>query len=134
VAGADASTVFTKEAVRAIYGASQGIPRTIGVICENTLLASFAAQKKPVDGEIVTGVCRDLDLPLDGQPVPRHGDVAKGLTEPLAAAPPHFEPQDREPPRRRVAWLIGRRRKPAQDTASEGESQPSRLNHRIFRF
>ena len=49
VAGGAPTEVFTKDAVGAIYEASRGIPRIIGVICENALLAGYAAQKKPVD-------------------------------------------------------------------------------------
>ena len=67
VAGGFAGAVFTKEAVRTIYQASRGIPRVIGVICENALVAGFAAQRKPVDRSLVLEVCRDLDLPLDPQ-------------------------------------------------------------------
>jgi len=66
VAGASAGEVFTRDAVSTIYEASRGIPRTIGVICENALLAGFAAQKKPVDRSIVLDVCREFDLPLNG--------------------------------------------------------------------
>ena len=67
------SDVFTKDAVVAIYEASRGIPRTIGVICENALLAGYAAQKKPVDWPVVADVCRDLDLPIVGRPHREHG-------------------------------------------------------------
>lgn len=66
-AGAVAADVFTKEAVRAIYEASRGIPRAIGVVGENALLAGYAAQRKPVDRSIVANVCRDLDIPLSGR-------------------------------------------------------------------
>jgi type II secretory pathway predicted ATPase ExeA len=67
VAGASPLDVFTKDAVVAVYEASRGIPRTIGVICENALLAGFAAQKKPIDGSIVADVCRGLDVPANGR-------------------------------------------------------------------
>jgi len=68
VAGAVAGDVFTMEAVRTIYQASRGIPRTIGVVCENALVAGYAAQRKPVDRSIVAEVCRDLDLPVSSRP------------------------------------------------------------------
>jgi hypothetical protein len=67
VAGASPTEVFTKDAVIAIYEASRGIPRTIGVICENALLAGFAAQKKPVGRSLVEEACKDLDLAFDAQ-------------------------------------------------------------------
>ena len=68
VAGATPTEVFTKDAVGAIHEASHGIPRTIGVLCENALLAGYAAQSKPVDKPMVIDVCRDLDLPVNGRP------------------------------------------------------------------
>jgi type II secretory pathway predicted ATPase ExeA len=67
IAGALAGQVFTAEAAQAIYDASGGNPRSIGVICENALLAAYARQRKPIDRAVVTEVCRDLDLPL-GRP------------------------------------------------------------------
>jgi general secretion pathway protein A len=66
VVGAVAGEVFTKEAVRAIYEASRGIPRTIGVVCENALLAGYSAQKKPIERAIVIDVCGGLDVPVNG--------------------------------------------------------------------
>ena len=86
VAGAVPRDVFTKDAVVAIYKASRGIPRTIGVVCENALLAGFAAQKKPIDWSIVADVCQDLDLPSDGRP----------LAEEEAAPEHDIEAPDRE--------------------------------------
>src|SRR6185436_18354739 len=62
LAGGDAAQLFTRDAVRAIHGASDGIPRTISVICDNALLAGFALQRPSIDADIVTDVCRDLDL------------------------------------------------------------------------
>ncbi|MGE3844179.1 MAG: ExeA family protein [Vicinamibacterales bacterium] len=66
VAGVDASDIFTKDAVLAVFEASHGIPRTIGVICDNALLGGFAAQIKPIDRPIVVDVCRDFAFPLNG--------------------------------------------------------------------
>jgi general secretion pathway protein A len=68
VAGAAADEIFTREAVRAVYEASGGIPRTIGVVCENALLAGYSAHRKPVDRPLVLDACRDLDLDLDSHP------------------------------------------------------------------
>ncbi len=66
VAGGSAGDIFTRDAVLAIYEASRGIPRTIGVVCENALLGGFAAERKPIDGSIVADACLDLDLPVNG--------------------------------------------------------------------
>jgi len=38
--------LFTREAVLAIHDASQGVPRTINVICDNALIGGFAAQER----------------------------------------------------------------------------------------
>jgi general secretion pathway protein A len=54
--------LFTPEAVDAIYEASRGIPRTISVICDNSLVAGFALGENPVGRETVLEVCRDFDL------------------------------------------------------------------------
>jgi type II secretory pathway predicted ATPase ExeA len=67
VAGGSAGDIFTRDAVLAIYEASRGIPRTIGVVCENALLGGFAAARKPVDGSIVADACLDLDLPMSSR-------------------------------------------------------------------
>jgi type II secretory pathway predicted ATPase ExeA len=62
VAGADWNRLFTPSAIQAIYEQSGGIPRTISVICDNSLVAGFALDRRPVDSDIVLEVCRDLDL------------------------------------------------------------------------
>ena len=47
-AGGDASTIFTREAVKLIYDASRGIPRTISVICNNAMTTGFALRERPI--------------------------------------------------------------------------------------
>src|SRR5581483_11034936 len=68
VAGGKAATIFTREAVLAIFEHSKGIPRTISVICDNALVSGFAADRRPIDRELVLEVCRDyaLGVPLQG--------------------------------------------------------------------
>lgn len=62
LAGGDAARVFTRDAVMAIHGATRGIPRTISVVCDNALVAGYAADEQPVGGATVEAVCRDLEL------------------------------------------------------------------------
>ena len=81
VAGGVAAKVFTREAVRTIHTYSGGVPRVISVICDNAMLAGFAANRRPVTSETVEEVCRDFDL----QPV--GGGAAVGTTPELVAAP-----------------------------------------------
>ena len=61
-AGGVPSHLFTQEAVRLIHERSSGIPRTISVICDNSLVTGMALARQPVDREIVLEVCRDLCL------------------------------------------------------------------------
>ena len=61
-AGGEAAKLFTREAVRLIHERSQGIARTVSVICENALLSGFALGIRPVNRQIVHEVCEDFDL------------------------------------------------------------------------
>jgi general secretion pathway protein A len=62
IAGGEAPRIFTREAVQAIHEWSQGIPRTISVLCDNTLVTGFAVGEKPVGTRIVLDVARDFRL------------------------------------------------------------------------
>lgn len=62
LAGGDAGAIFSRDAVVAIYRHSNGIPRTISVICENALVNGFAAERRPIDEDLIEEVCRDFDL------------------------------------------------------------------------
>ncbi len=55
-------TLFTQEAIDVIYEASRGIPRTISVICDNSLVAGFAGGESLIGPDIVLEVCNDFDL------------------------------------------------------------------------
>jgi general secretion pathway protein A len=68
--GGEPTAIFTADAVQAVFAHSAGIPRTISVICENALVTGFALGARPVGGDIVSEVCRDLDLrPVAAAPV-----------------------------------------------------------------
>jgi general secretion pathway protein A len=95
VAGANGRKLFTEEAVDLIHLHSQGIPRTISVICDNALVSAFALQQKRVGGPIVREVCEDFDL---------HYPAEARVSEPEPAAQDELEPQ----PRMAIA---GRRRR-----------------------
>jgi general secretion pathway protein A len=62
VAGGNAPMLFTREAVCVIHERSRGIPRTISVICHNSLINGFAMNRRPVTADIVREVCRDFDF------------------------------------------------------------------------
>jgi general secretion pathway protein A len=62
IAGGNPVEIFTREAVTAIHESSQGVPRTINVVCDNALIGGYAAQVRPVPRAIVQEVMRDFDL------------------------------------------------------------------------
>ena len=120
VAGASPGEVFTKDAVRAIHHASRGIPRAIGVICENALLAGYAAQKKPVDRATSPTCAATSTCPSSGngpppaQHAPRAGhDAARARRRPQPAAPPREDPARAA----RVALVDSRGGRPLSRTA-----------------
>lgn len=63
IAGGDAATLFTPEAIQTIHRRSRGIPRTISVICDNALVSGFALDQRLIDKDIVLEVCEDFDFP-----------------------------------------------------------------------
>ncbi len=75
VAGGNAWTLFTAEAVQLIYQASRGLPRVISVVCDNALLGAFAIGRRPVDAEMVLQVCQDFDL--EARAPASHGDLVR---------------------------------------------------------
>ena len=82
VAGGNAAALFTREAVCLIHERSQGIPRTVSVICHNALIGGFAVNRRPVTAEVVQEVCDDFDLRsgISGAPKASHLQVSP-LTE-----------------------------------------------------
>lgn len=63
IAGGDATELFTPDAVCEIHARSNGIPRTISVICDNALVSGYALDRKPVCRDLIIEVCNDFDLP-----------------------------------------------------------------------
>lgn len=53
--------VFTKMAVRRIVKHSKGVPRVINILCENSLVASYGLQKKPVSLKLVKQVIAEYE-------------------------------------------------------------------------
>ena len=62
IAGGRPEHIFTREAVGAIFDASQGIARTVNVVCDNSLIGGFAAQVRPISVAFIEEVRRDFDL------------------------------------------------------------------------
>jgi general secretion pathway protein A len=84
LAGGDPATIFSREAVIAIYERSRGIPRSINVICDNAMLGAFALDRKPIGSDIIAEVGDDFDLSPDAtQPLDRESEtlIARFLRE-----------------------------------------------------
>lgn len=62
IAGSDGQTIFSPEAIAAIYRYSGGIPRVVNVLCEHALIGAFADQRKPVTAEIVRAVAEEFEF------------------------------------------------------------------------
>jgi general secretion pathway protein A len=82
LAGGNPGGVFSREAVMMIHERSQGIPRTINVICDNALLTGFAEDQRPVGARLVLEVCRDFDLTVHPTPL-RSRTAADVSVEPV---------------------------------------------------
>src|SRR5271157_1294556 len=54
--------IFSNESLDKICEYSQGIPRIINTLCENSMVNAFAREQRPVTAEIVTEVAADFRL------------------------------------------------------------------------
>lgn len=73
VAGAEDRTLFTPDAITALHPASEGLPRMINHICDNSLLMAFSESKPLVDGAIVSDVLdrmMNVQIQAPGGPTP----------------------------------------------------------------
>ena len=61
-AGAERTDIFTHAAVDLVFRCSEGIPRQINNICDNALLAGFAAGARHIGRDIVEEVAETFDL------------------------------------------------------------------------
>ncbi len=59
-AGYEGPPLFGNRAKKLIWSYSHGIPRTINIICDNSLLAGYALERKRIDSAIVEEAIRDL--------------------------------------------------------------------------
>jgi type II secretory pathway predicted ATPase ExeA len=89
VAGGRPDQLFTRDAILAIHQHSAGIPRTISVLCDNSLVTGFALDIKPVGRQIVEDVCRDFELALSK-------NLPRGGAAPLPEQPPRATIDDEE--------------------------------------
>src|SRR5829696_1508747 len=62
IAGAPRLDIFTNEAITLIYQCSEGIPRQINNLCDNAMIAAFAADESTIGRELVVEVAENLDM------------------------------------------------------------------------
>ena len=117
IAGGAPSEIFTREAVMAIYEGSTGIPRTINVLCDNSLIGGFAAQLKPVPVHIVEDVRRDFDLG------PRPAEAHSGATP---AHTPDEKPAVHSPSGRPTEIVVSTSNQAERQMSSPAAPQPKR--------
>src|ERR1700688_2315492 len=60
IAGANGAPIFSKEALDAIQKYSRGIPRVINLLCEHSLINSFAERLKPIPAKVVEEIAREF--------------------------------------------------------------------------
>lgn len=65
IAGANADTIFSEDALESIYAYSLGIPRVVNLLCQHSLIHAFADQSRPVTVSHVAEVAREFEL--DGE-------------------------------------------------------------------
>ncbi|HRH41661.1 MAG TPA: AAA family ATPase [Pyrinomonadaceae bacterium] len=62
IAGSDQPNIFTPGAIDLIFQCSEGIPRQINNICDNAMLAGYAAGEQVIGRQIIEEVADNLDL------------------------------------------------------------------------
>ena len=82
IAGNDNRQIFTPAALDALHFYSEGIPRVINILCEDSLIDAFADHKPVVSKEIVDAMAHELELDIYPP-----------------TAPPSLEPQAPRAPR-----------------------------------
>jgi type II secretory pathway predicted ATPase ExeA len=82
IAGSDNRQIFTPAALDALHFYSEGIPRVINILCEDSLIDAFADHKPLVSKEIVDAMAHELELDIYPP-----------------TAPPSLEPQAPRAPR-----------------------------------
>jgi general secretion pathway protein A len=62
IAGARRIDIFTPEAVTLIFQCSEGIPRQINNLCDNSMIAAFAGSELTITRDLVAEVAENLDM------------------------------------------------------------------------
>jgi general secretion pathway protein A len=71
-----AKSIFSEEAVAAVYTHSKGIPRLINTICENALIHGYAKQARVIEAPVVEEIALELRVGVVVKPVEKRDDHA----------------------------------------------------------
>lgn len=61
IAGYNGSAIFNKNSLKLIWKHSEGVPLKINKICDNSMMVSYANEKKTIDENIIKEAIRSLD-------------------------------------------------------------------------
>jgi general secretion pathway protein A len=67
-AGGIANRLFPRDVLSVLFERTHGVPRLINVVCDNALVAAFAAGRPYVDRETLEMVCSEFDLGVRARP------------------------------------------------------------------
>jgi len=84
-AGANSVPIFSEEALQAVWRYSGGIPRSINMLCEHSLINAFADEQRPVPEQTVRVVAEEFALDEATAPAAL---VAENRGTPLARVGP----------------------------------------------
>ncbi len=95
--GGAVGSIFTADALEAIYEASDGIPRLINQLCDHTLLLAAAGGVKPIDAAGIQEAWADLQqLPAPWHDTPAPSDEAEASVIEFGALSDDFaDPESR---------------------------------------
>jgi general secretion pathway protein A len=84
--------LFSPGALKAIHVGTGGVPRSINILCDNSLLTGFAEQRTIIDEEIIAACIKEIEQPSVRSAVSREHPVQKDTTgkypEPVPSLPP----------------------------------------------
>jgi general secretion pathway protein A len=85
-AGAERTDIFSRPAVDYVFRCSEGIPRQINNLCDNALLAGFAAGAETITRDIVEEVAETFDLLPSASRGRQLGEEREGASRVFTAA------------------------------------------------
>ncbi len=62
IAGTSQKNIFSGEAIDFVFQCSEGIPRLVNNLCDNAMIAAFAANERQITREMIEEVADNLDL------------------------------------------------------------------------